>query len=369
VLALTFVLNGIATQFRADLNRRLLFTRLAVADVLSPVAGLAVGVALAVAGAGYWALVGQQLAQYTVMMVVVVSGGRWLPGRPDRATDMGGLLRFGWNMVGIQLIGYTARNVDSLTIGARFGAESLGVYNRAFQLLMTPLGQVRGPTTQVALPVLASLQDDHHRYAEYLRRGQLALGYTFVAGLALVVGAATPVTEVFLGEQWDSVAPLLRLLALAGIFDTLAFVGYWVYLSRGLTSELLRYATFEAVVRLVCILVGSVWGVTGVAAGYALSPALTWPISLWWLSRMAPIPVRALLAGALRVLVVAAGVAGGSFAGAGLADGLPAVLSLVAAVAGGAAAYCALCSAVGPLRRDLGAVVDVARLAARRRRP
>ena len=367
VLALTFVLNGIATQYRADLNRRLLFARLAVADIVSPIAGLGAGVAMAMAGAGYWSLVGQQLAQYVVMMVVVVGAGRWLPGRPDRSAPMGGLLRFGWNMVGVQLIGYTAKNVDSLTIGTRFGAESLGVYNRAFQLLMTPLGQLRGPTTQVALPVLASLQDDSRRYAEYLRRGQLALGFSFVAGLGLVVGAATPITEVFLGEQWGSVPPLLRFLALAGIFDTLAFVGYWVYLSRGLTSQLLRYASFEAAVRLVCILVGSTWGVTGVAAGYALSPALTWPISLWWLSRMAPIPVRDLMAGALRILVVAGGVAAGSATCAHLLADRPAWLSLVAAVAGGAAVYGLLCAVLPPLRRDLVSVVDLVRLAARRR--
>ena len=367
VLALTFLLNGVATQYRADLTRRLLFSRLAVADVLSPVVGLGVGVALAADGAGVWALVGQQLAQYVVMMTVVVTAGRWRPGRPDRRTPMDGLLRFGWNMVGVQLIGYAARNVDSLTIGTRFGAEALGLYNRAFQLLMTPLGQLRGPTTQVALPALSALQEDARRHAEYLRRGQLALGYTFVAGLALVVGAALPVTEVFLGDQWGSVTPLLRLLALAGIFDTLAFVGYWVYLSQGLTGQLVRYAAFEAVVKLVCILVGSTWGVVGVAAGYALAPALTWPVSLWWLSRLTPIPVRELLGGALRVLAVAAVVAAGSYAAAGSTGHLPAGLTLGLAVAAGAAAYAAIAAVVPAVRRDVLAVVAVVRLAARRR--
>jgi PST family polysaccharide transporter len=367
VLALSFLLNGVATQYRADLTRRLLFARLAVADVVSPVIGLGVGVVMALSGAGYWALVGQQLAQYAVMMTVVVTAGRWLPGRPDRTAPMGGLLRFGWNMVGVQLIGYTANNIDSITIGARFGAGALGVYSRAFQLLMTPLGQLRGPATQVALPVLSSLQDDGHRFAEYLRRGQLALGYTLVAGLGLVVGAAEPVTAVFLGEQWGSVPPLLRFLALAGIFETLALVGYWVYLSRGLTGQLVRYASFEAAVRLACILVGSSWGVEGVAAGYALSPALTWPISLWWLSRFAPMPVRQLLGGALRVLVVCAGVAGSSFAGAHALADAPAALALAGAGAAALLAYAVLCSAVAPLRRDLQSVVLVVRLAVRRR--
>jgi PST family polysaccharide transporter len=163
------------------------------------------------------------------------------------------------------------------------------------------------------------------------------------------------------------VPPLLRFLALAGIFETLALVGYWVYLSRGLTGQLVRYASFEAAVRLACILVGSSWGVEGVAAGYALSPALTWPISLWWLSRFAPMPVRQLLGGALRVLVVCAGVAGSSFAGAHALADAPAALALAGAGAAALLAYAVLCSVVAPLRRDLQSVVQVVRLAVRRR--
>jgi PST family polysaccharide transporter len=162
------------------------------------------------------------------------------------------------------------------------------------------------------------------------------------------------------------VPPLLRLLALAGIFDTLAFVGYWVYLSRGLTGQLVRYASFEAAVRLTCILVGSTWGVIGVAAGYALSPALTWPISLWWLSRLAPIPVRQLLGGAVRILVLAAGVAASSCAGARVLAEAPVGVTLLGAAAAGLAAYAVLCSAVGPMRRDLWSVFEVVRLAAGR---
>jgi PST family polysaccharide transporter len=368
VLAVMFLLNGASAQYRADLNRRLLFTRLAVADVSSAVGGLAVAIAMALAGAGYWALVGQQVAQYAVTLVLVMAGGRWLPRRPDRREPMGHLMRFGWNMVGVQLVGYAANNIDSLTIGTRFGAGQLGLYNRAFQLLMTPLGQLRGPSTQVALPVLSSLADDARRFGEYVRRGQLALGYTLVAGLGLVVGAATPITQVFLGEQWGSVPPLLRFLALAGIFDTLAFVGYWVYLARGLTSQLIRYALVEAAVRLVCIVVGSSWGVVGVAAGYALSPALTWPLSLWWLSRLAPIPVRQLWAGALRILVVTSGVA---LAGAGVTLLMPEsrpIVVLASACLAGLTVYGLLCVGVPALRHDLREVVELARLALARRR-
>lgn len=368
VLAWTFLLNGLATQHRADLTRRLHFTRLAVADVVSPVVGLVAALPLALAGAGYWTLVGQQLAQYAAMLVVVVTAGRWLPGRPTRSAPMGGLLRFGTGMVGTQLLGYVGNNVDSLVVGARFGAGALGLYNRAFQLLMTPLGQLRSPTTQVVLPVLASLQGDERRFSSLLQRGQLALGYTIVVGLGLVLGAAEPVTAVFLGGQWTEVPPLLRWLALAGVFQTLAFVSYWAYVSRGLTGQLLRYSLVQVLIRVVCIAGGSAWGVVGVAVGYALAPAVGWPLSFWWLSRHAPVPVRGLVLGGLRILAVTLAVAGSTWVVSATTGGLPAVGTLVLGVLAGLATLLVLAVVIPPVRRDALDVLEVARLALSRHR-
>jgi O-antigen/teichoic acid export membrane protein len=297
----------------------------------------------------------------------VVSAGRWLPGLPDRRAPMGELLRFGAGMVGVELLGYGARNADSLIIGTRFGATDLGLYNRAHQLLMVPLGQLRAPTTQVALPVLGQLQDDERRWAEFVRRGQLALGYTLVAGLGVVVGAAGPVTTVFLGEQWTEVAPLLRLLAIGGACQTLAFVGYWVYLSRGLTGALARFSLLDTAVRLVAIGVGSTWGVVGLAAGFAVAPALTWPVSLWWLSRLAPLPLADLLRGALRILLLGAAVAGAAAGTTAVLGGAPALLTLVLAAGAGALAYVVV-TACGPFRADLRAVRAAVREGLRGRR-
>ena len=364
-LAVAFVLNGAATQFRADLVRRLRFRSLAVADVIAPAVGLAVAVTTALTGWGVWALVAQSLTQSLVLLLALVLAAGWLPGRPHRRENMRGLLRFGWHLVATQLVGYAANNVDSLLIGLRFGAAPLGIYSRAFQLLMTPLSQLRAPTTTVALPVLSRLSDDEQRYGQFLCRGQLALGYTLVCGLAVVAGAAGPVTELFLGERWASVTPLLRLLAIAGGLQTLSYVGYWVYLSRGLTGALLRYSLVTAAIKIGCVVVGSTWGVVGVAAGYALAPALAWPLSLWWLSRRTALPVRALLAGGLRVLLVAAAVASSAALTTAVSENASAALQVAYAV-GAAPLVLSLTALLSrAVRDDLRGVVDIARAARR----
>ncbi|HEY8788356.1 MAG TPA: lipopolysaccharide biosynthesis protein [Actinopolymorphaceae bacterium] len=368
VLGVCFLLNGAATQYRADLNRRLKFTRLATADVSAPLVALIVAIGAALMGAGYWALVAQQITMVVVMLLLVVVGGRWLPRRPRRGVPMDGMLRFGWNLAGSQLIGYISNNIDSLIIGTRFGPSQLGLYNRAFQLLMTPLGQLRAPTTTVALPVLSKLHDDPRRYTAYLSRGQLALGYTLIAGLGLVVGGAAPISAVFLGGQWTSVVPIMRLLAIAGIFQTLAYVGYWVYLSRGLTRDLFQYTIITSVIKAICILTGSIWAVRGVATGYAIAPAIAWPLSFWWLARRSGIPVRGLLIQAFRIIGVSALIACGAWGAAMLTSGLPPIISLAATSLGGLAVYGLLFLLVPRVRVDILSVLEVLRRAARGRR-
>jgi O-antigen/teichoic acid export membrane protein len=310
ILSLTFVLNGLAAQYRAGLTRDLRFGAVAGSDLGAQVAALAVAVPVAALGGGYWALVAQQLTQGVVILVADVALSGWLPRRPRRGVGLGPLVRFGGGLTGTQTVYYLGNNLDNLALGLFAGPTALGIYNRGFQLLMTPLNQVRSPATTVAVPVLARLKDDTARAGEYLRRGQLALGFSLVAGMALVAGAAVPLVDLMLGHRWSEVAPVLALLAVAGSAQTLSYVGFWVYVSRGLSSALLRYTLVTLVLNGVCIGVGASFGVVGVAAGYATAALLEWPLSLWWLSRLTPLPVRELLLGALRIAACAA--AGGT---------------------------------------------------------
>ncbi|MGY1692666.1 lipopolysaccharide biosynthesis protein [Geodermatophilus sp. SYSU D01105] len=355
-LSLTFVLNGLATQYRAGLTRDLRFGAVAGSDLVAQLLSFAVAVATALAGAGYWALVAQQLTQATAALVAVVALGRWVPRRPRRGVGLRPFLRFGGGLTGTSVLYYAGNNLDNLALGLWAGPVALGVYNRGFQLLMSPLNQLRSPATTVAVPVLARIQDDLERSGEYLRRSQLALGFTLVAGMGLGAGAAGPLVDVMLGDRWHQVAPVLALLAVAGSAQTLSFVGHWVYLSRGLSGELLRYTAVTLVLKAACIGVGSAFGVVGVAAGYASAALLEWPLSLWWLSRITVLPIRQLLLGALRITACAA--AGGAvcFLVTQLVVAWPAPGRLAAGLLAGLLTY-GLAALVPGIRADLTGVV------------
>jgi PST family polysaccharide transporter len=358
-MAATFLLNGVSTQYRAMHARNLRFGKLAMAEIGGQVAGVTVGVVLAVLGAGYWALVAQPLVQGLVALVLLLLTSGWLPGRPRRADSIRSFVGYGLPLLGASLLGYLGSNVDTLTIGARFGPTAVGPYNRAFQLVTMPLLQVQAPATRVALPVLSRLQDERKRFADFVCFGQVVL-LTLIGGLfAILLAQAPDVVHIALGPQWGETVPLFRLLLVAGFFQAAGYAAYWVFLARGLTRSQLRYGLASRPLMAAMVVAGSVWGVTGVAAAYTLAVALNWPASLLWLRRATDVPAGRMFTNGLRSGAVFGAASAASYlATVEMAPGahvlrLATGILVVLVVAGLAAAL------VPPFRRDLIAITGL----------
>lgn len=356
--SVTLLLNGLATQFRADLGRGMRFRSLALADVGGQAAGLGTAIAAALAGWGYWALVLQALAQAATLLALLVLASRWRPGLPRRDADMRPLLRFGGNLMASQLLTYFSNNLGQILVGSRLGPVALGHYNRAFALLMVPLTQLNAPATTVALPVLSRLQDDPARYSAFLLRGQATLMHLLMAGLAFGCALADPLIDLVLGKAWAPAAPLFRILLVGGLFQAAGYAAYWVFLSRDLTGPQLRYSIVSRVLVIACIGIGAQWGVTGVATGYSTGMAISWPLVLWWLARCCPgAPTGGMLRGGARAMAgyglcgLAAHVASLPLAG------LPAPWVLLAGATAMAATFSLLCLLWPAFRRDVAGIL------------
>lgn len=365
-MAWAFVINGFLAQYRADLSRRLRFRELVISDICGLSVGVSLAISMAILGAGVWALVFQQVGGLFVTAVLTMRFAGWLPGRWDRSENVKPMLKFGLGMVGTQLVGYLNNNIDTFVVASRAPADQLGSYNRAYQLLMQTLNQLRNPTTTIAVPVLSRLQGGGDQANRMLVRGQAALGYTLVAGTAFAAGAAPAIVELALGPQWSQSATIFAILAVAGAFQTVGFVNYWVFVSRGLSGRLFGYSLVSVSIRVACVLVGSTWGVVGVAAGYALAPAIDLPISYLMLARWTSIPIRALNWGAIRI-IGCAGFAGGVTRLVQQELSSQASLVQVAACALTTLSAYACAALVPAVRRDLDGVLSFVRLALKSR--
>ncbi|MFC3607954.1 lipopolysaccharide biosynthesis protein [Stutzerimonas tarimensis] len=359
-MSLTFIFSGLATQFRAQLNREMRFNRLMTAEIAGMAAGLGIGVSMALADQGYLALVGQQIGQHGVTLVAMVIAGRWWPGLPRRGAGMAPFLRYGWNVMNTQLIGYAARNVDSLIIGRQFGAELLGLYNRAYQLLMLPLNQINAPSTTIALPVLSRLQNQPERYDAFLLHGQSTMLHLLVGGLAFGIAQAEPLILLVLGERWAATVPLFQALAVGGVFQAAGYASYWVFLSKGLTGSHLRFTLISRPLLILFIVLGAQWGVQGVAIAYSAGLCITWLWGLAWL-RGSGAPVGGMLRNGLMIAIGYALCATASMLGSGwLGESLGG--RLLAGLLAMLGAFLLLCLLWPAFRRSVVAVIETRKL-------
>jgi PST family polysaccharide transporter len=305
VLALStvFLISGANTQFRADLTRQMRFFALAMSDLIAQFIGVVAAVVAAVAGAGLWAIVLQQVIAALVALVVNFCNIGWLPGAPRRGVSLRRFFRFGGNLLATQTLAYLTMNVDNVAIGAVWGAEPLGLYSRAYKLLMTPLNQINAPMTGVALPVLSRIQDDDETYKRYIGKAQLIACYLTTTVFAVAAGLSVPLVLVLFGPGWTGVAPIFAVLCLGGIFRSVSQIAYWIYLSRGQTEAYLRLVLFTRPIMIAMLLAGLPWGPVGVAVGHSVSWFLYWFVSLVHVGRWAHTDTRMLFANARRAIL------------------------------------------------------------------
>ena len=336
VLAGTFLLGGLTIQHQALLRRRMRFGVLAGIGILSKVAGIVTGIVTAWLGWGYWALVAMSLAGLLVGLIGTWIACPWMPGLPVKGAGVRRMLKFGGNLTGFNLVNYFARNADNLLIGKFLGAGPLGIYSKAYHLLMFPLQQLNTPMAAVAIPALSRLNDQPERYRRYYTRALSLILIVALPLIALLAVFSDHVILVILGPGWQQASTVFLFLAIAAFVQSSANTMGWLFVSQGRTSEMLRWGVFGSTISVCSFVIGLHWGIVGVAASYALSwLTLTGPSLLWYASRKGPVRLLDIINSAM-VPVFASLIIGLSlvFLRIGLAETNPyTALSLAVAVA------------------------------------
>lgn len=305
-----FLINAAGVQHYAILQRNLRYTALTAIEIASLAASIVVGVAMAFAGLGYWSLVGAAIMTPVVNTgcMWVVSG--WIPGPPRRGIDIRPMLHFGGTVTLNGLVIYIGYNFEKVLLGRFWGAEALGIYGRAYQLINIPTGNLNSAIGTVAFSALSRLQDDPARFKNYFLKG-----YSLVLSLTVPITifcalCAEDIVLVVLGAKWTEAVPVFRLLTptvlIFGMINPLA----WLLQSLGLQVRSLKLALVIAPLVITAYVIGLPYGPSGVAFAYSAAMTL-WlvPHVIWCLhgTSISPLDLFRTVAQPLLSGLVAAG--------------------------------------------------------------
>lgn len=307
VVALTFLLSSAAAQFRVGLIRANRFPALTVTDVTSQTVALCVAITCALAGAGFWSLAAQAVVQSALALVLAASQLRWLPGLPNRKGNVRSMIGFGANLLGVQVLTYAGKNLDTILLGRVWGPVALGFYSKAFTLYSQPQTQALAPFTDLAVNTLSRSLDDPEAYRRRLHTMQLIANYVALCLFGALIALAEPAVRLLLGPGWSQTALLLQILSIGGLFQMLGNVYYWVFLTQNRTGVHLRCTLISQPVAIGCILAGLPFGPVGVAWGASAGLFVEWFVPAVWGVRRTSVDGAALLRSIPRPLLFAAG--------------------------------------------------------------
>lgn len=269
-LSTAFLFGGLTVQHQALLRRQMRFTAVSTIDVASMAAGILAAILCGWAGMGYWALVWMQIATAATNAAGVWITSGWRPGWPVRRSGVRSMLAFGGNLTGFNIVNYIARNLDNVLIGRFCGAQPLGLYSRAYSLLLFPIGQITAPMTAVAVPALSRLQHEPERYRNFYLRAIKMIAYITIPMVTAMGVLSNEIVEVILGKQWIAAGPIFMILAVTALMQPVGGTVGWVYVSLGQTGRMFTWACLATPLILLSFLLGLPWGAIGVASGYSI---------------------------------------------------------------------------------------------------
>jgi len=298
-----FIFNGATAQHRALLQRNMRFLELALIDTVSSAISIVVGIIMAAAGCGYWALVGMIIGQAALSSCGTWLTGGWVPGVPRLLPGIGSMLRFGGTVSLNSVLAYLAYGTDKILLGRFWGAEMLGIYGRAYQLANLPTENLNSTLGLVAFPALSRLQNEPSRLRSYFLKG-----YTLFLSLSMPISMsialfADDIVLVFLGPRWHEATAIFRLLAPTVMAFGLINPFSWLILATGQVQRSLRMALIITPVIIFGYALGLSRGPSGVAAGFSITMLLLIVPFLLWARHGTAITTRDIFRAAMIPLV------------------------------------------------------------------
>ena len=268
------------------LHRQMRFLRERTLLAIEPVLGFAVTIALAAAGAGYWALVIGFVAGTAASGLVSVVASPYPLGLHFDRTALREYFSFSWPLLVASGSGLVAVQTATILGEATTGLAGLGAIGLVGSIIAFA-DRVDQILTQTLYPAVCAVRDRLDLlYESFSKSNRLALlwGMPFGFGLALF---AQDIVDYVLGDKWQIAVGLLQVFGVVAAFKQVAF--NWTAYHRALdrTRPLAVSAALSLVTFLTVAIPGMIlYGLTGFAIAIIASEAVQLATRTYFLNRL-----------------------------------------------------------------------------------
>lgn len=218
VVGITLIVSGIKNIQQAYVSRNMMFRKFFFSTLGGTIAAAVVGISMAWAGCGAWALVAQQVINVSIDTIILWITVKWRPQRAFSMERLKGLFSYGWKLLMSSLIDIVYKNSRQLVIGKLYSSSDLAYYNKGRQFPNYVITNINSAIDSVLFPVMAKAQDNRQNVRQMTRKSIKVSAYIMAPLMMGLAFTADSIVRLLLTDKWMECVPYLRIFCITFMF-------------------------------------------------------------------------------------------------------------------------------------------------------
>ena len=284
VMFLSFVINATAIVQTNRLTKRMDVKMIAVSNTVGLVASGAVGIWLALAGMGAWAIVWQTIVLAAVKSLLLWCTSHWWPRERFSLASLRSIFKVGAGIMASSFLNILFQNIYSFIIGAYYNLSKLGYYTQADKWSKMGVSSLSQVVTASFLPILSGCQDNLERFHRMMSKTHKFTAYIVFPSMLLLAAIATPLFHLLFGEKWDEAIPLFQMLVVRGIFVVLTSLYNNHIIALGAARRMVYSEAVKDTLAIVAIIATLPFGIGWLVGGQVIATVVYFVYAVWLVS-------------------------------------------------------------------------------------
>lgn len=254
------IFMGVGYVPRSLLTKKLQFRELFFANLIGIVISSVVGVWLALHNYDYWSLVWQWGSFNLCVSFLYYLYSRYNPILHFKLSEIKMMWKFSNKIALNDSLNYSVRNIDNILVGNILGSASLGLYSRAYGIMLLPLQNFINIINGVLFPSLAQIQNDPQQLRKVFIRA-LQISSAIVTPILLYsLFFEQEIISFFVGTKWNGMLFILKVFLILGLIQSHTILSKSVFYSSGNSAFPLKLSFISKPILIAAIVITTPMG-------------------------------------------------------------------------------------------------------------
>lgn len=281
VISLTLIISGVKGVQQSYVSRHMLFKRFFFSTLGGTIFSAVLGIIMAYAGFGVWAIVFQQLSNNAIDTLILWITVKWRPIKKFSWSRLKNLLSFGWKMLASSLLDTVYNNLRNMIIGKLYTSADLAFYNQGDKFPKLIVTNINTSIDSVLLPTMSNEQDNHVRVKDMTRRAIKISTYIMAPLMIGLAFYAKPIVQIVLTDKWLPCVPYLQIFCISYLFWPIHTANLNAIKAMGRSDLFLKLEVIKKFMGMILLLITMNISVMAMAYSLLISGLISQVINSW----------------------------------------------------------------------------------------